>query len=98
MEKKVIKKTVKKTTAKKKVSKETVKKIEGVAKIFLNKKSSFLLEKGEYPKSAIEKNPDLYFDSITDAQQQAIHYLDEIKEELNHDEYTEIFYRVKSFS
>ena len=103
MKKETIKKVEKKSTAKKKTvekveTKNTVKKIKGIEKIFLNKKSSFFLEKGEYPKSKIEKNPDLFFDSIINAQQQAINYLDEIKGEMKHDEYTEIFYRIKNFS
>lgn len=96
MEKKTVK--TKKKAVSKKPTKETVKKVEGVFKIFLNKKSSFPLEKGEYPLSKIDKNPDLFFDSITDAQNQAIHFLDEIKSEMKQDEYTEIFYRIKNFS
>ena len=94
MEKKVVK-SKKKAVAKKK---ETVKKIEGTFKIFLNKKSSFPLEKGEYALSKIDKNPELFFDSITDAQNQAKHWLDEQKEKLTEEEYKEIYYRIVNFS
>tara|TARA_Y100000004_G_scaffold69415_1_gene77896 strand:+ start:298 stop:588 length:291 start_codon:yes stop_codon:yes gene_type:complete len=96
MEKKTVK--TKKKAVSKKPTKETVKKVEGVFKIFLNKKSSFPLEKGEYPLSKIDKNPDLFFDSLTDAQNQAKHWLDEQKEKLTQDEYKEIFYRIENFS
>ena len=96
MEKKVVK--PKKKVVAKKPTKDTVKKVEGVFKIFLNKKSSFPLEKGKYPLSKIDKNPDLFFDELLDAQNQAIHFLDEIKSELKEGEYTEIFYRIKNFS
>lgn len=82
--------TVKKTVAKKKE--------ELVKKIFLDKKSSKLLVWGEYSKSQIEKTPDLFFDTIQDAQQQAIHYLDEIGGDLKREEYTELFYTIKNFS
>lgn len=89
------KKVETKSTAKKK---EPIKKIKGIEKIFLDKKSSYLLVKGEYSKSKIEKNPDLFFDNQINAQQQALNYLNEIKDTMKHEEYTEIFYRVKNFS
>lgn len=90
-----IKKVELKSTAKKKT---IAKKIVGVKKIFLDKKSIKLLVRGEYPKSKIEKNPDLFFDTISDAQQQAIHYLNEIKDEIKRDEYMDIYYSIKNFS
>lgn len=96
MEKKAVK--VKKKVVAKKPTKDTVKKVEGIFKIFLNKKSSFPLEKGEYPLAKIDKNPDLFFDELLDAQNQAIHFLDEIKSQLKEGEYSEIFYRIKNFS
>lgn len=98
MAKKTSKTTEEKVVKKKVATKDTVKKVEGVKKIFLDKKSAFLLTRGEYPKSKVEKNPDLYFDTIADAQSQAMHYLEEIKDTLKRDEYTEIYYRIKSFS
>lgn len=92
------KSTAKKKTVEKEKPKKVAKKIVGIKKIFLDKKSIKLLVRGEYSKTKIEKNPDLFFDSITDAQQQAIHYLNEIKEEIKRDEYTQIYYSIKNFS
>jgi len=97
--------TVKDAVAKKetKVStpKKSTKKVEKkqlVEAIFLNKKSKDLLERGKFPASLVENNPTLYFKNPIDAQSNAKHYLDEIKDKLKQEKYAELKLKIELFS
>lgn len=88
---------VKKVSEPKKTSEPKVQE-ELVERIFLNKESKVLLERGKFPKSLVESQPTLYFKNTIDAQSNARHYVDEIKHKLKKEEVDHLLFIIQQFS